>query len=270
MDDGAHTARARSSGAGIVIELGIAAIIFACVFGGALAGMVLGVVLPEHHVTKETQDVVKVATGVIATLSALVIGLLLASVKDSFDTRNTEIRQFSADLILLDRQLAHYGPEAAPSRDLLRRYITFAIDAMWPDEASQPSEDARGWMLLEDIQDRLRALAPRDDAQRWLQARALEISGDLARTHWLLDVQKGGSIRAPFLVVLVLWLAVIFASFGLFAPRNGTAIAALLACALSIVGAVVLILEMDRPFGGLIRIPSASMREALVQDGRIP
>ena len=121
-------------------------------------------------------------------------------------------------------------------------------------------------MLLEDVQIRLRTLAPHDDAQRALQARALQIGGDLARTRWLLDVERGGSISIPFLVVVVFWLTVIFTSFGLFAPRNATAVAALALCSLSIAGSMYLILEMDRPFSGLIHISSAPMREALAQD----
>jgi hypothetical protein len=249
-----------------VREVDVAAIIFACVFAGAIGGMLIHRALPEHQVTKETEDVIRLGTGIIATLSALVIGLLIASAKSSFDTKDTAIRQFSADLILLDRQLIHYGPETKDARDLLRRYIVFATDATWPDEASNPVNDTRGWLLLEDLQDSLRALVPRDDAQRWLRDRALQISGDLSRTHWLLDVQTGSSIRTPFLVVLVFWLTLIFASFGLFAPRNATALMALGICALSIAGAFFLILEMDRPFSGLIQISSAPIREALGQD----
>jgi len=247
-------------------ELFTAAIIFACVFGGAMCGMAIRRVLPEHHTTKETEDVIRLGMGVIATLSALVIGLLIASAKSTFDTKSSEVQQFSVDLILLDRQLVHYGPETKEARDLLRRYIVFAIDITWPDEASPPSKDTRGWLLLEDIQVQLRALVPRDDAQRALQARALQISSDLARTHWLLDVQRQGSISVPFLVVVVFWLTFIFTSFGLFAPRNGTAITALVFCSLSIAGAIYLILEMSQPFSGLIHISSAPMREALTQD----
>ena len=244
----------------------IGAIIFACVFGGAMGGMVIRRALPEHHATKETEDVIRLGMGVIATLSALVIGLLIASAKSGFDTKDSEVRQFSVDLILLDRQLVHYGPETNEARDLLRRYIVFAINSTWPNEASHPSQGTGGWKLLEDIQVRLRALAPRDDAQRALQARALQISGDLARTHWLLDVQRGGSVSIPFLVVVVFWITVIFTSFGLFAPRNATAITALVLCSLSIAGSMYLILEMDRPFGGIIHISSAPMREALAQE----
>jgi hypothetical protein len=251
-----------------VISWGIGAIIFACVFGGGLGGMWLRRVVPEHHLTKETEDAVKLGMGTIATLAALVVGLLVASAKSAFDTKDTEIRRFSANLILLDRQLAHYGPDAREAHDLLRRYAAFAIDATWPDEASHPVDDPHGWILLEDVQDTLRALAPRDDAQRWLQARALQISGDLASSRWLLDVQKGTAIRAPFLVMLVFWLAVIFASVGVFAPRHATMVAALFVCSLSVAGALFLILEMDQPFEGLLHISSAPMREALANLGR--
>jgi hypothetical protein len=238
------------------------------VFGGALSGMFIRTALPQHHLTKETEDIVKLGTGMIATLAALVIGLLIASARGSFDVKDTEIKQFAADLILLDRQLAHYGPETKDARQLLRRYAVFKIDSTWPHEASRPAEDGNGSMLLEDVQDRLRTLVPRDEAQRWLQARALQISGDVARTRWLLREQTGSSISMPFLVTLVFWLTFIFTSFGLFAPRNATAITALFVCSLSIAGAIFLILEMDHPFGGLIRIPSAPMRDALTQLGR--
>ena len=128
-----------------MIPLGIGAIIFACVFGGALGGMFLRTRVPEHHLTKETEDSVKLGMGMIATLAALVIGLLVASAKSSFDTKDAELRQFSANLILLDRQLVHYGPEASEARALLRRYTAFKIDSTWPDEASHRVDDPDGW-----------------------------------------------------------------------------------------------------------------------------
>jgi len=162
----------------------------------------------------------------------------------------------------------HYGPEARPGRDLLRRYTAFKIGSTWPNETSHATEDRDGWMLLEDVQDQLRAFVPHDDAQRSLQARALQISSDLATTRWLLDVQKGTSIRSPFLVILIFWLTVIFTSFGVFAPRHASMFAALLVWALSVAGAVFMILEMDRPFVGLLRISSAPLREALAHLGQ--
>jgi hypothetical protein len=246
-------------------ELGIGLTIFACVFGGALGGMFLREALPKHHLGGETENVVKLGIGVIATMSALVLGLLLASAKSSFDTRDTELRQLFANVNLLDRQLVHYGPEAKEARDLLRRYTTLKIDAIWPDEASRPVKDANTMALLEEVQDKLRALAPQNDAQRWLKERALQVSGDVAQIRWLLREQAEGSIPVPFLVILVFWLTIIFTSFGLFAPRNTTAIAALLVCSLSVAGALFLILELARPFGGLIRISSAPARETFAQ-----
>ena len=118
--------------------LGIGAIVFACPFGGALGGMFLRTVLPEHHRTKETEDVIRLGMGVLATMGALVVGLLLASAKSEFDTKNTELQQFAGNLILLDRQLVHYGPETKEAHDLLRRYTVYKLDSTWPTEASHP------------------------------------------------------------------------------------------------------------------------------------
>jgi hypothetical protein len=241
----------------------IAAIVFGCVFGGALGGMLIRAALPEEHLAQATQDVIKLGTGMVATLAALVIGLLLFSAKNSYEVRDTELRQFAANLILLDRQLVHYGAETKEARDLLRHYVSFKIDSTWTGEASRPVTETHGWTLLEDVQDRLRGLSPTTDAQHWLQTRALQISAELERTRWLLDVQKDTAIPKPFLLMLTFWLTVIFGSFGLLAPRNATTIAILLVCALSIAGAVFLILDMDRPFFGVVRISSAPMREAL-------
>ena len=199
--------------------------------GGALGGMLVRRLLPVHHLTKETEDVVRLAIGVIATMCALVVGLLLASAKGY-------------------RQMAHYGAETKEARDLLQRYTEIKIDAIWPREASHPVvPDTNSWRLLEDVQDKLRALTPANEAQRWLKDRALQLSGELSRTRWLPREQLQTSLPKPFMVVLIFWLAVIFGSFGLFAPGNSTVTMALFVCALSIAGAIFLILEMDAPSG---------------------
>lgn len=234
--------------------------------GGALGGMFLQRLLPGHHLTKDTADVVRLGTGVIATMTALVVGLMIATAKGSFDLRDGEIRRMSADLILLDRQLVHYGAEAQEARELLRRYIAYTLDTTWREEASHAVDNPEG--LLEQIQDILRAFEPADDARRWLKTRALEISGELAQTRWLLDVQQDGSLPPAFVAVVILWLTAIFLSFGLFAPRNTTVLVTFLLCSFSISLAVLLILEMDRPFDGLIHISSAPMREALARAAR--
>ena len=237
-------------------------IILLCVFGAAVGGLLVRPLLPEQHRSRETEEIIKLAMGVLATLSALVIGLLIASAKSAFDNKEAELQQLSGNLILLDRELAHYGPETNEMRDLLRRYTAYKIAITWPDEADVPPE-REGWRLLETLQDRLLALAPSNDVQRWVQTRAITVSADIARTRWLLDVQRGTVIPTAFLVTLVFWVMIIFASFGLLAPRNVTVVATLFACSFSIAGAMVLIMSMAKPFSGPIQISSRSMREAL-------
>jgi hypothetical protein len=240
--------------------------VFGCVFGGALVAMSVRAFLPEHHLSKATEDAIKLGMGTIATLTALVIGLLVAATHGSLDTKNGEIMQVAADLVLLDRQLVHYGAEAREARELLRRYTAYRIASTWPEEATSVP-DRRDALLIEEVQDRVRALMPASDIQRWRQERALEVSTDVERIRWLLDVQRASSVPRPFLVVVVCWLTLIFASFGLFAPRNATVIAAMVLCAASVAGSLFLILEMDRPFSGVIQIPSDAMREALIRMG---
>jgi len=244
---------------------GIAFFVFGLTFGGVILGMLVRKTLPDHHFNSDSRDVVKLAIGTVATLSALVLGLLIASARSSFDTRDAELRQFAANIILLDRQLVHYGPETQTARESLRHYTSYKIDATWRSQASRSVVDANGWTLLEDVQDRIRALTPTTGSQRELQSRALEISGEIAQARWLLSLQGGSSVSPPFLWILVFWLAAIFTSFGLLTPPNATVIGALLVCAVSVSGAIFLILEMTSPFEGLIQISSTPMREALAQ-----
>jgi len=251
--------------------LGISLVAFACIFGGTLLGMFLRSILPEHHLNDDSKDAVKLGVGMIATLAALALGLLIASAKGNFDTMSSELRQNGARVILLDRVMAQYGPETKAARELLRRTIAAMIKRVWPQEnirqAATEAPEAR--VNIETIQDQLRQLSPKNDAQRWLQSRALQISGDLAGARWLMIEQLGQrSLPMPFLVMLVFWLTVIFASFGLFSPRNATVITVLFVCALSAAGSLFLIMEMDTPYEGLIKISSAPLVKALVHLGQ--
>ncbi|MCX5735620.1 MAG: hypothetical protein NTW68_15045 [candidate division NC10 bacterium] len=243
----------------------IAVIAFACMFGGGIAGLLLKRRLPDHHLSPETRDVVRLAAGLIGTLAALVLGLLIASANSSFNARDQEIKQAGADLILLDRALRYYGPETTEIRTLLRQGVARAIELHWPKEGGRGSsrEDSEGGLLLERAIELVRNLKPGDDAHRSLQNRALQVGGDLARMHWLLIEQSGSSIPTAFLVFLVFWVTMIFASFGLFAPCNTTVIAALFVCSVSIAGSIFLILEMDAPLHGLVKISGAPMHNVL-------
>jgi hypothetical protein len=248
-----------------VSPLAIAAIVFACVFGSALLGIFLRTRLPEHHLKEDSKDIVKLGTGLIATLAALVLGLLVASAKSSFDKVNDGLVQMAGKAILLDRVLALYGPETNEIRDQIKSNYTTVVELLFSGDPAKVMQldtpEAAGQM--EKIQVKLRGLSPQNDSQRALQARALEIVGDLAAQRWQLLVQKDSSIPTPFLVVLVFWVAVLFISFGLFSPRNPIVIGILLVCALSVTGAIFLILEMNNPFVGLMRLSSAPMQRAV-------
>jgi hypothetical protein len=246
-------------------------IAFACIFGGTLLGMFLRTILPGHHVSDDSKGAVMLGTGMIATMAALVLALLIASAKGNYDTMSSELRQASSRVILLDRVMAHYGPETNEARDLLRRSIASTIKRIWPEDNIEQAvaESTEGRVNIETIQDKLRQLSPRNDAQRWLQSRALEISSEIAEGRWLLIEQLGQrTLPMPFFVLMVFWLTIIFASFGLFSPRNATVITVLLICALSAAGSLFLIIELDTPYQGLIKVSSAPLRNALAHLGQ--
>jgi len=246
----------------------IGAIVFACVFGGALLGMVLRAILPEHHLSSESKDTVKLGMGLLATMAALVLSLLIASAKSSYDTQNTELTQLAANVMLLDQVLTHYGPETKEARDTLRATVSRAVDKMWPPDGAAPAQLNPRAVAADSFYDKIQALSPQNERQRSFRAQALQIAADLGRTRWLLFEQGHGSIPLPFLVMLTFWVAIIFMSFGLFAPPNATVVATLLLCALSVSAAIFLVLELDRPFSGLIHVSSAPMREARARDSR--
>ncbi len=241
-----------------------------CIFGGALLGLLLHGLLPEQHLRDASKDTVKVGAGMIATLSALVLGLLVGSAKNTFDTAEAEMTQGSAKIILLDRLLADYGPETKAAREQLRRTVATQIEDLWPEEKTGASglaafERTGG---LEAVQMTLLKVMPTTDAQRQLFAAAQQICGDLRQTRWLLVEQTQSPIPIPFLVVLLFWLTVLHVSFGMLAPRNATVVAVLLICALSVSGAIFMILEMSHPLDGIIKVSSAPMRKALEHLGQ--
>jgi hypothetical protein len=243
----------------------VSLIALAVILGGALVGMAL----PGHHLTEDTKDVVRLGTGLVGTIAALVLGLLIASAKSSYDTQNSQVRQITANIILVDLLLEQYGSEARMARDLLRRAVSPLVDRIWHEGSSQSAKDApfEGNRAAEAAYAAIQELSPQNDAQRSIKARALQISTDAAQTRLLLFTQAGNSIPMPFLAVLVLWLTIIFASFGLFSRLNPTAVAVLFVCALSASGAIFLILELGQPFEGLLQISSAQLRSALAPLG---
>ncbi len=242
-----------------------------CIFGGAMLGMLLRGWLPEHHLREDSKDTVKVGAGLIATMAALVLGLLVTSAKDSFDTMSTEITQGAAKIILLDRLLANYGPETKAVREQLRGALASAIAKIWPVEGGADGSEVlaldRG-TSLEAVQKQMFELTAVSDTKRQLLGQAQQIASDLGQTRWLIIEQAQSSLPLPFFIILLFWLTMLHMSFGLLAPRNATVIMTLLICSISVSCALFLIVELSHPLHGLVKVSAAPMRSALEHLGR--
>ena len=244
---------------------GIGLLAFCFIFGAAMIGLFVGRKLPESHRTESTQKTVQNVMNVIGVLSALVLGLLVASTKTNYDTRSREVEQFAADLTLLDRELTHFDQGAKDLRDELRAFTARKIALTWPTERAvgPVMHDAQSIQMLGDLQERLRMWLPRSEIERDGRTNALGLVAELQRTSRLLAVQDSSRTPRPFLIVVILWLSMLFFSYGVFAPRNATAVIAMLICAFSVSIAANLIFDTDRPFSGFIRIPPTAMQQAL-------
>lgn len=235
-------------------------------FVGALIGHWLRSALPDHHLNAESRDAVKLGVGLIATMSALVLGLVTASAKSSYDDVNTAVKHTAVDVLTLDRLLARYGPEAAGIRESLKEAVASRVETIWPADAPHRSPDAAlpefALSGVEGIVSSIRQLSPRDDAQRYVHSRALDAAERLLQTRWLHTAGTGSAVPLPFLLILMFWLTITFASFGLFAPRNATVLVVYVVCALSVGAAVFLILELDTPFAGLLKVSPNPLRAA--------
>jgi hypothetical protein len=243
--------------------LALSFFIFALTLGGIFLGALLRSVLPKHHLSKDSQDVVRLGVGLIATIAALVLGLLITAAKSSFDTQSTQVKQMTADIILLDNLLAQYGPEARPIREQMRSAIGPFADRLWREKEVSSTATFEFSASGEKAYLAIQALSPKNDLQRSLQSRAAQLSTDVAQTRLLLFVESDNLIPAPFLAILVFWLVVIFAIFSLFSALNVTVFTCLSLFALSASCAIFLILELSRPFSGLMMIASAPLRHAL-------
>jgi hypothetical protein len=243
--------------------LALSCLIFVLTLGGILLGALLRRALPEHHLSEDSQDVVRLGVGLIATIAALVLGLLIAAAKTSFDTQSTQITQITADIILLDNLLAEYGPEARPIREQMRSIISPLADRLWREKQASTTAPFEFSATGEKAYLAIQALSPQNDLQRSLQARAAQVSTDLVQTRLVLFAESSNVIPTPFLVILVLWIVIIFASFSLFADLNLTVFTCLSLFALSASCAIFLILELSQPFSGLMMISSEPLRNAL-------
>ncbi|HTZ90297.1 MAG TPA: hypothetical protein VMA71_08150 [Alloacidobacterium sp.] len=246
----------------------VSSIFFAAIFAAALLGMAIRRALPEDHVGSDAKEAVRLATGLMATMAALVLGMLVSSAKSSYDATKNEVAEMSSDVVAIDRLLAKFGPETEEIRAEFRQLVEFGLDRIWPREASRQT-DLRPGDHGQILADKLMLLVPRNDTQVAVKTQAISMVVALQKTQWLLFLKSEQKpIPIPLLVVLISWLAAIFVGFGLFAPSNTTVVATLALSALAVSSAIFIILEMYTPFGGVMRISPAPIVEALKQMGR--
>jgi len=247
--------------------LAIAATAFFCAIGAALIGALLRARLPTHHFEPESKDVLKLVMGLIATLSALVLGLLIASAQSSYNSQVEALEKMGANVVEMDRFLALYGPETADARDLERQSVVQLHARVWSTGgmSREAISTSRGPTPVYKLYRDLASLEPKNEAQRFALNRAMELGDEIGLTRMLMYEQAGTMISPPFLVILIFWISALFLGFGLLARFNATLVVVLFVGALSVSGAILLILELHNPYRGLIQLSDAPIREALAQ-----
>jgi hypothetical protein len=233
-------------------------------FGAALIGMVLHASLPERHLDGDSRDVVKLVMGLIATMAALVLGLLIASAQSAYNAQNSALQTIAANIIALDHSLAFYGQETTQVRSLLRQAVATTHDQIWSAQGVQSENldprkmQGRAYTFYMALQ----GLTPGTGAQRFAQSRALQLAGVVEETRLLMFEQSGGALAWPFLAVLVFWVSVLFLGFGLFVRFQATVTVALFSAALF------LILELNSRIVALFGCPTRRSAARSSRSGR--
>ncbi len=233
---------------------------FLCLVGAASASMLIHVRLPSQPVAGDTIAIVRFAVNILLVMTSVVLGLMLNSAKNTFEINNRNLHALATGVILLDRVLRTLGPEADEAHRRLVEYTRTALDGVHILEADQQAEaslDAAGASL--------RAIKVSDDRKLALWNDATQIYRQVVRDRWIVVDAAGGTIPSPLIIGLIVWLAVIFAGMGFGTPRNAVVTTTFVVTAMLLSSALYLVLEMDRPSSGLIRISSAPFERALAQ-----
>lgn len=244
----------------------VALVTLACTFGGAMLGLRLRQSLPSDYVSGDSRDSIKVIMGLVATMTALILGLVTASAKSSYDAIDSAVKQASISLLALDRELRSFGPETSEIRTGLKRWTEIRVDAIWPEKTAKPTaeDDAATAETSEGLAEAVRRLTPANNAQRAHKARAVELSQRLIEMRWLVIASPAATVPTAFLVILIFWLTATEFGFGLCSPPNPATVAALLVCAISVAAALFLVMELGSPFaGGVVSVSPAPLQRAL-------
>jgi hypothetical protein len=246
----------------------VSSVVFALVFTGALAGMALRRTLPEDHLGSDAKETVRLAIGLVVTMTGLVLGMLVSSAKTYYDGQKNVVAEMSAEVIVLDNLLESYGPESKQLRIESRDFVGDAVDRIWPKEEAKLSQ-LRPGNSGQNVYEQLEMLVPKSDFQSSAKAQIAASIQRLKKTYWLMFLNsEQTSMSVPLLMVVTSWLVAIFVSFGIFAPSNSTVLVTLIICALAVSAAIFIIMEMYAPFSGIMRISPVAVRDALGQMAR--
>jgi hypothetical protein len=239
-------------------------IVFAVILTGAFSGLVARQWVAPHHLNDETKALVSVSMAVVGTITALVLGLLISNANTSFIARTGEVTALSADISRLDQMLRLYGPEANPARGKLRQYAERKTNDLFPSDSRDVRLDNPStYEIFQQVEYLTLELQSTDPPRRWFADQALALAARIGNTRWLIAQHAGQGTPKAFVALVVFWLTLLFASFGLFAPSNIIAKLCLILCAFSVAGAVEMILELEKPFGGMLHISPEPTRQAL-------
>jgi hypothetical protein len=241
----------------------VGALAFAIILAGAFAGSKVRDYLPEHNLTEETKSLVSLSMTVVATISALVLGLLISNANTTFNRLAGQVTTMSSEILRLDHLLRRYGSDTDPARKTLREYAEHKATDMFPEDGNIRLGNPATYELLQRVEDLLLALKPANARDQWWMGQALGLAGKIGDMRWLLAQQLGEGTPKAFVVLLIFWLTLLFASFGLVAPKNLTSAVILTLAALAVTGAVGMILELEQGLGGMIHISPGPMREAV-------
>ena len=238
---------------------------FASILIGAAIGMTLKRFLPPDVLEGGSKEAIRLGAGFLSTLAALVIGLMIASAKNSYDTQNSNIRQLGANVVLVDQMLLKYGPETKTARALLRELISTAASRIWLENAERNRHQST--FVVSGTADRfynaVEGLTPANDEQASFFFFNDTATTEIGRTRILVFTQSDNAIPVPFFIVLTFWLVVIFASFSVFAEPRPIVIASILVFALSVSSALFLIVDLSQPFDGLMQISNHHLHMVL-------
>lgn len=255
-----------------MIQTSLSIAFLAAMLAAATCGMLLRKLLPEHHTSATSNDAVLRAVGLVVTLTALVLGFFVNSAKGYYDAVSNDLKEIGADVSVLDRTLQRFGPDAAQARTLLRQGVGTAVRLLWPGHASAlPALDG-GMPIdgLEQLEDAIRDLPATGDRQEHFKGQALTYAAAVERESLLLGELAATRVQLPLMLILLSWLVIIFLGFGLVWPRTGTAIAALVMSAVACAGAILMILELNSPLNGIVRISPSVLEAPLTRGSTAP